>query len=198
MKKLSLIPIIFFFLASTLNAQFKKGNIELSLSGSIGNRYSKTSNSSSGNSYSSSSNDSYFNLFCQPAYYLADNFSIGTEFGLSVGEGAGLSCILNASYTFHNPNALLAPYIVLGYGFGNTLSSSYVGYLYEGSDKYNINILNAGLGLKYLISKSAILKAELNYRSHFWSTEYKSHPYSTTIDYRYTTIAVIIGFSILL
>ena len=64
----------------------------------------------------------------------------------------------------------------------------------------DVNTLNMGAGLKILLSKYAIIKLELNYRSSTWNYEYNyNYAYLVPkIDYTYSNIGLLCGIGIIL
>lgn len=181
-------------------AQFQKGDVELSLSGSLG----KVSSSSSGFG-SNSSSESFLLLSVSPGYYFGRGFSIEPEVGLLAveDEEPGVSLIGNIAYTHRIPESDVALFLCVGYGVSNALSFPVPGGIpFRMSNEFDITVFNVGGGLKYVIKDAVALRLELNYRNHSWMQEYSyygySGPTSYTLERSYSHIGLLVGFSVLL
>lgn len=187
---------------------FKKGNWELNFSASIGNLTSTRSSSSSGmygsSSDSKSSSMFYVQLGVIPAYFLTDGLSIEPEINVLIQSQEGvdskpsLSFLANLSYTFNLPEKKFAPFIRIGYGISNSIQiPAVIGGLGRVSDELEVNILNAGAGFKFLISRNLLIRTELNFRRCSYGSESSGSFYSMSYDYSITSISGIFGFSVL-
>jgi len=198
MKRFILIIGVLFLLSSTCDAQFRKGDIELSFSGSAGSF--KSSSTSFGETRSES--QGYGLLAIAPSFYLVDGFSAELELGFLAKEDLepAFFAVGNLSYTFWRTGAKVAPYLRLGYGLSNGFQHPIAGSaVIRQSDKFDINIFNAGVGIKYLLSPGAALRAEINYKSQNWSRETRRFfggTYKT--DYAYSNVGLLLGISVLL
>jgi hypothetical protein len=198
MKKLSLLALLTLLISLTSFAQFKKGNWELSLSGSFGSNSYKQELQSTYSSYSPSTSNStmYFLINAQPSYYIIDGLALGASINFITIENTDptWSLLGSVSYTYLVPNSNMAPFLRLGYG----VSNGYSGFnmMYALSNSTNMNVLDLGAGLKVLLSKNTFLKIELNYNRQSWSKDYNSTSYSLSTDYTYSNIGVLFGLGI--
>lgn len=190
-------------------AIFHKGCWELNFSASIGNLTTSTSSSSSGTYSSYSSNKStsmfYVQLGVIPAYFVTDGLAIEPEVNVLIQNQEGLkskpaiSLLANLAYSFNLSQKNFAPFIRIGYGISNSLQVPVViGGLARVSDNLDVNIINAGGGLKFLVAQNLLIRTELNYRRFSYSNDSNSIYYSSSYDYTLTSISGIFGISILL
>lgn len=173
---------------------FKEGNWELNFSASLGNLTNTRSSSSSGSygSYSSEKSESmfYVQLGVIPAYFFTDGLSVEPEINVlfqsqeSVESKPALSFLGNLAYSFNLPNKNFAPFIRAGYGISNSIQiPAVIGGLGRVSDKLDVGVLNAGAGIKILVSQKILIRTELNYRRYSYKTEISSIYYSSSTDY---------------
>lgn len=71
------------------------------------------------------------------------------------------------------------------------------------SNEMDVKVTTVGGGVKYLVSPWAALRLEINYKSHNGSREYEtsySYPdrYASKMEYQYSNVGLLVGFSILL
>ena len=101
MKKTIFLIFSVIFISFYSNAQFKKGNVELSFLGSLGSNKTETESGSS----SSSSSRMYFMLNIQPSYYIIDGLALGfgIDFLAIEKEKPTQSILANISYTYRFP-----------------------------------------------------------------------------------------------
>jgi len=176
-------------------AQFEKDCVELSLSGSIG---SLTETGSAG-SISISQSFTYLFLTTALDYYVSDGLSLEPEIGFMAIEKSSpsQSVLLNLSYTSRLPKSMVALFLRGGYGLGNSLTISPYGNIpMQISNKWDVNTLNFGAGLKILFNENVALRTELNYRRQSFTRG--STYYSSSQDYVYSNVGLLLGFSILL
>jgi hypothetical protein len=205
MLKYIFIPLIILFFSSAAltqtKAPFTKGSWEVSLSGSVGSLTSKSEYNSSYYSGESSESRNYFQLAVVPGIFIVDGLSIEPEFNMFFYQKAkpSLSFLGNLSYTFIIPEKNFAPFIRIGYGVSNSLQFPIQnGMLAKMSDKFDISILNAGIGLKFLLTENLAFRTELNYRKFSHSADDSGYGYSYEIKDSFTSISALFGFSILL
>jgi hypothetical protein len=180
-------------MASYSQAQFKKGDIEISFSGSAGSW--KTSETFSGRT--SSDSHSYIFMTCAPGLYIVDGVSIEAEIGLLAFEGMKPAQFLlgNISYTYLLSGSKLAPYARIGYGVSNSVPMPmFNGAPSRTSDGFKVGTLNAGCGVKFLVSKGAAARAEFNYKRSNWTNDLGS---SSSADNTNSNLGLLLGFSIL-
>lgn len=188
---------------------FHKGNWELNFSASIGNLSTTKSSSSSGaySSYSGEKTESmfYVQLGVIPAYFFTDGLSFEPEINLLIQNQEGvdnkpaLSFLGNLSYTFNIPNKKFAPFIRAGYGISNSVQiPAVIGGLGRVSDKLDVGVLNAGAGIKILVSEKILIRTELNYRRYSYGIDSNMSYFSYSYDYTLNSISGVFGLSILL
>jgi hypothetical protein len=218
MKTFIAVMLSVFLISSTLWAQFKHGNVELSLMGSAGSFTKSITESSSGNgsfSGTSSNSDNYFVVAFTCGIYIFDRFSIEPEIGLVAIEHSapGESIIGNLAYTYPVPDSKIALFVRGGYGTSNSFLYPITESLpLRWSDKFDIGILTAGAGIKCLITDRAIFKIEMNYRKQSYTYQnsytdgyynystksYMSYTYTQETDYTYSNIGILLGLSLIL
>ncbi len=184
----------------TLFSQYKRGDIELGMSGS-GGSITSTSSSTNGNvSEENSESKSYAEISIIPGYYFSDGLSIEPELGFYFYEGAAPSIFLlgNLSYTLPSYGTRVASYAKLGYGLANSLMHPInIGGLFKVSNNLDVSVLNFGIGIKFLVTSSVELKTELNYRRYSYSTNFNFNGFSSKTDYKYSSLIVLFGFAVL-
>ncbi len=203
MKSVITLSSVLLLAAAVACAQFKKGDVELSFSGSIGswsNHYSDTY--SGGGSYSSSDSRNYVFLAVSPGYYLADGLSVEPEFSLMAAEESKpiQYLLMNLSYTHLLPNSIVAPYARAGYGVANSVQMAGMTVLpIEASSKFDIGVFNAGAGVKVLLNRFVVLRTEINYKSHAWSdSQDYGYGISHKSESKLSFFGLQLGFSVLL
>ena len=173
MRAVITLTSVLLLTAAVACAQFKKGDVELSFSGSVGSWSDRYSDSySGGTSYSSSDSHNYVFLAVSPGYYLADGLSVEPELSLIAAEESKpiQYLLMDLSYTYLLPNSNVAPYARAGYGVSNSVQMAGMTVLpIEASSKFNIGVFNAGAGVKFLLNRYVVLRTEINYKSHAWS-----------------------------
>jgi opacity protein-like surface antigen len=190
MKKL--LVLILLTVAGSASAQFTKGSWEMGLMGSISNVDIE--------SYDFHQSQTVFNISVSPAYYVIDGLSLEPEiaffFNFDNADNPGYQLLLNAGYTFKSTKSF-SPYIKAGYGFGNILTINFSGTqsVPTGNTKNeeeSLAIVNAGVGIKWLLGGSAAIKTELNYHNQNLSSELLN-----TED-QYRNIGLLLGLSVFL
>jgi hypothetical protein len=188
---------------------FNKGDWELNFSAGIGDltSSSKSSSTSTYGSYTNDNSESWFflQLGIIPAYFITEGLSIEPEINLLIQKEedkesqTASSFLANLSYTFNIPDKNFAPFIRIGYGISNSLQfPTTLGDLMKISEDFDVTILNAGAGLKVLLSPSVIFRTEINYRRHSYNRESSNGGYNFSSENTLSSITGIFGFSILL
>lgn len=205
MRKILLILCLSFFINSIASAQFRKSDVELTFSTSFGAwENSSTSTGGSGNfsyNYTSSDSRNFFSLSIMPGYYFSDGFSFEPEISILTIEKTPPSFFFlgNISYTYRIPESNVAPFGRIGYGVSNAVTYPMTGSTpLKVSKDVNIGVFNAGGGIKALLTSSIALRAEMNYRKFNWTDDFNYSFGSSKVDNKQSTIALNIGFSILL
>ena len=203
MSRLILVVLTIILGITLAPAQFEKGNVELSLSGTGGGL--GTTNTSEMMPPATMSGIYVF-LNTSIGYYFLDGLSIEPQYGLLAEENLppAHSLILNLSYNKRIPNSNIALFVEGGYGISNSISFPLFNGVYKFTfDKWIAHIINAGTGVKYLVKNDIALKVELNYRSESFTYTDPYHNMfpaiptnSTNVTYSY--FGVLFGFSIIL
>jgi opacity protein-like surface antigen len=182
---------------SIQRAPFMQGDWELSMTGTIGKSTRSVSSPSPYGSWGNESSTTYGTLSLTAGYYIIDQLSIEPEINFLAyeGEPPGESVLLNLSYTYPIPHSIVAPFIRGGYGLGN--ATSFLGIpdlAIHSTDNFDIKTLNAGAGVKLIVAQNVALRIEINYRNQTYTLEDISY----SLDYKYSTVELFIGFSVLL
>lgn len=207
MKSLTSIAVILFLCTSLATAQFKQGDWELGLVGSLGslsvtNSYNYNSqyyNYSSSNSVSKSY--TYAVISVSPAYFIANGFSIEPEFGLFALEeqSPGEYIVGNLSYTYLLPDSKIAIFAHAGYGVSNCILFTYNDIPYNrASQNLDVKLINMGAGLKFLVTSSVILKSEINYLIQNYERDFSDSYSSSQTKIDMNHISLLFGFAFLL
>jgi hypothetical protein len=192
--------VLFVFIALSLSsqAQFKKGDVELSGAFTLGNEKSSMEYTK-GNTGSSSNSQSYLFFTFSPAFYITDGFAIEPELGFTAVEKIepGIMLLANISYTklLNESNTALFGHI--GYGLSNASSIPGLNmYNSMGSvdHELKIGVFNVGAGLKFMIAQKVFLKTELNYRNFSFTVDRTSYAYDESV----SIVSVLIGLGIVL
>jgi hypothetical protein len=200
MKYLYILSISFFIVSagfpqSEIKNPFQGGDLELNFLLDAG-MFSK------GGGFANQSHSStYFYFSVLPGFFLTEGLSIEPEINLLAVQDVrpGISIIPNISYTYLIPNERTAIYIKAGYGISNSLA--FLGIPMRYGDM-NIGIFNTGFGIKYLISNSAALRIEINYKRSSYEEESLFYNlngfYTTKSTETLENTKVLFGFSLLL
>jgi hypothetical protein len=206
MKFLTSAAFILCLCAGLTKGQFKQGDWELGLVGSLGSM-SVTSSSSFNSSYysGSSSSDSksygYAIISLSPAFYIADGLSIEPEIGLTaIEEQSPAQFIIgNLSYTYFLHASKTALFARIGYGVSNSWLFTYNERAYnKQSSSLDIKLVNIGAGLKFLVTSSVILKSEINYLMQKYENKYSDSFYTSKEELNMNHVSLLFGFAILL
>jgi len=202
MKSLIAAISLLLIASSTGNAQFKKGDVEFSFSGSAGSwARDHSENYTSGSSNSNSGTRMYGFFALCPGYYLVNGLSAEPEVNLiAISHDTPIEyLLLGVSYTYLRPNSKIAPFIRLGYGVSNSLQMpGMTVYPDRFCDKLGVSVVNVGAGAKFLLTRSILFRTELNYKTHGWSMWDNSGSESHNSNYHYSFIGLLFGFSIII
>jgi Outer membrane protein beta-barrel domain len=205
MKRFLLLLLLSAICSAITSAQFEQGKVEITFNGTAG--YLK--DNLPVNLYGSQS-IGYVMLNTDVGYYLLDGFSIEPQLGLLATENTfpSQSALLNLSYTHRISTSAIALFIRGGYGISNSLSSPVVGFVpIRINTVSNVHLINASGGTKILLSEHVALNIELNYRREAFDDDVPVGlyfinnnivPLTHTVDYRYSYVGMLFGFSILL
>ncbi len=193
MKRAVIISALMLFFAGQSRAQFERGRSEVSFLGSMGSYTYKQSTSGVYSSFSQSVQ--YLSFSTTYGYYVADGFSIEPDVTMTFMKRVepGFQLIANVSYTQRLPNSIMALFGRIGYGLANSEEfPMYPGAVGNVTNGLKVGVFNAGVGTKILVSKCALVRLELNYRSQSWSNV-RYYPGDNTI----SNIGLLTGLSLL-
>lgn len=196
MKSITVSICMLFLTASWSDAQFKKGDLEISFAGGFTGIITSNLSGESGLAAKSSGSDCLAFFSCCPGYYFLDGFSVEPEFAVLAVKGsrpAQLS-LVNLSYTQEISPEKFAAYGLVGYGLSNSIEIVQPTHFLERvANGFDMGVLNAGVGGKVLMTRSAILRFEYNYRMQ----SRRENVFAVRSD-RYVTLSVLFGFSVLI
>ncbi len=170
------------------NTLFTKGTWELGLTGSF----------SSVSTVDDEDARTILSMSISPSYYITDGFFIEPELVFLINslfeeDDSGYQLLLNAGYTFKTTKSF-APYVKAGYGIGNVMTLQYAGTqgtpLGAVDDDELLSIINAGIGMKWLVGGTAMIKTEINYRNQNHTRE------GSPNDENLRNIGLLLGLSI--
>ncbi|MEW6701182.1 MAG: hypothetical protein AB1298_00540 [Bacteroidota bacterium] len=187
------------------NTQLSKGSWEISFIGGFArNTYESTYSYSYPSPYESTSksSSSVIDLAGTVGFFIVNGFSIEPEFRYTLiipengANGKMYSLIGNLSYSYLIPKKSYAVFARIGYGVSNGVPiappNTFILTVLE--EKTN-TILNAGIGIKFLLSEMVALRSELGYTSFSYSKETKNYGV-TGYKRNYSSLKVLFGFSI--
>lgn len=174
--KACLTAALIVLLASAASAQFKKGDFEMMLLGTVGSHTEKTKITYEGSSSLESEYDeshSYAYVSFLPAFYVIDGLAAELELGLRASEGdrPTQTAILHLAYTHPLPRSSVALFARAGYGMSNGFSVPVFYEQVRWSKDFDISIINLGAGAKFMLGRTALLRAEINYRMQSYTEE---------------------------
>jgi hypothetical protein len=183
-------------ICSSSIAQFKRGDVELSMNASLGSRSMKIS----GHGYEDKESYNFMYLGVSPGMFVTQGLSIEPEIAFMAIEKQLPTWYFlgNVSYTYAGEGAKMAPFVRAGIGVANgipVLPGTMA--VFRTSDKLDVQVLNVGAGVKYQVAGAAHLRAEANYKHYSWSRVLYSGS-STSSDYSYGDFGILVGFSVLL
>lgn len=179
------------------SAAFKKGNLELGAMFTVG---SYKYENSQGN-YTSSRSSNFLFLNSTVDYYLIDGLSVQPEYDLIAFEDATPQSSLfgNVSYTYLLPESKIGLYARGGVGVGTGVPTpNLVAGLANISMDWDVLLLQAGIGSKFMVGNSAFVKLELNYRygSKDYSQTYGTTTYSGSTNNSFITLFCGLGINL--
>jgi len=197
MKRLFVILFSLLTICVT-NAQFRKDNFEVGLSGSFGGL-----NATNVNIYAqdySTYNFTFLSAFV--GYYLFDGWSIEPEFGIFAVENntPAQYAIANISYTKMRKDSPFAFFGKIGFGVSNSLILTYNNEksTIQNPDNFDTRIISLGMGIKYLVDNNIALRGEFNYK--FQNRSLIAGPVNGTMfsyDSKYETFSIAFGAALL-
>jgi opacity protein-like surface antigen len=195
--------VVFFFatalLSATSHAQPKAGAFELGTSVDMGFTSSSYEMSGSFSASGDSESEGFLALAIRPGYYVATGLSIEPEFLWTAveGERPGFSLAGNLSYTFPIENSPVLPFLLAGYGRGNTIPTLGIAMLAR-TDGWDVSLLNAGAGIKVFASSAVAVRMEYRYRRYSTEETYGGGFTSGTMTFTRQFHAFLIGLSLFL
>lgn len=198
MKKFCVIIIVFIALSIQTNAQFRKDNFEIGITGSLGSL-----NASNVNLYSQNYSTYNFTFLSGFAgYYIFDGFSVEPEFGIFAVENTTPAQFIigNISYTKLRKNSPFAFFGKIGVGLSNSIILTYIDKpLIVNPDNFDTKIISLGMGVKYVADPQIVLRGEFNYK--FQSRSVTAGPINNVmynLDAKYETFSIVFGAAFLL
>ena len=202
--KNAVLLVVLFALAVPANAQFKKGDFELTLLGDLGSVSWESTLSYSffeGRTSTDDGTTKYAYLALTPGYYIIDGLSVELELGLMAIEKMkpAQHVIGNVSYTHTFDESIFAPFARIGYGVSNSIYLPMLRIPGRESDKLDIGILNMGLGLKIRLGDVAVFRSEINYKKQAFvrEDEYPENEHRKE-EISYNTYSLLLGFGVIL
>lgn len=199
MKKKGLSMVLVTLFLGTVLGQ-KKGDVELSVAGTLSSVKMTRG--------SSSSDTKYALLSVSPGFYILDGLSVEPEIGWMAHQDDFPSWLFlgNVSYTYPGVDQQhrFAPFISVGYGVSNSYQVLTPQVLVRTSTKLDVGVFNVVGGVKVGVVEGAFLRAEVFYRQYNWTGnssyyDYVSRSYLTqSIDYKVSNLGMSMGVSVIL
>jgi opacity protein-like surface antigen len=178
---------------------FHQGSWELNFTGSLGSINTSSDYSSPYYSNTESKDYTYFQIGIIPGYYLTQGLAFQPEINIFALEKSPPAFMLlaNVAYTFTIEKSMFYPFGYVGYGVSNAfqIPVNNIGISRMTND-LEIGVLNLGAGVKTKLTKSVLLRTEINYRKYSYSPD-EDMP-GATYSMSLSSIALVFGFSILL
>lgn len=194
MKKSIISLVLFFALSTTLFSQIEKGTKELSLSGTFG---SFSESVKSPNYSRDEESTSYIMLAFRPGFFITKSIELEPEIFLTAMENTepSFSFSGNISYNFDIKESNITPFILAGYGIGNSISILN-SLFYRASEDLDVTNLNLGAGMKIFVSSQIAVKLEYRYQRFNYDRDYQSFFNQTYItEYKINSHRLLVGFS---
>jgi opacity protein-like surface antigen len=197
---LSLITISLFLMSSFAYAQCEKGNVELSLIGTAG---SLQENEEYESRKQNGDSQKYLMAFFRSGYFLTDNISIEPELSWTAMDETkpALNICGNITYNLPNPNSVIIPFVLAGYGVGNGIPINHTIFGRSTKDM-DIKLLNIGAGAKFKLGKKAALRVEYRFQKFSFESSYREYYYDqyydTKVKYTLNFNNIFFGFSVFL
>ena len=195
MKKLAVLFLLFLNFNSF--AQMNGKNKELSFSGSFGALKSSYEHKSPNYSYSSEGDlNFYFLSNIRFGYFLNDHFEVEPEFQFLILERVDpfYSVNANIAYNIHVDSSNIKPFILIGYGLGNTLPLyGSLFYLDSFEREMSVRQFNFGFGLKIFVSNNLAIRTEYRFQQYKYKRDYSN--LNAISDYTYSLHNILFGLS---
>lgn len=186
-------------LASTTNAQYRQGDGEIMLLGTVGSVTSTSELTFADPSIAGSTSSSerlYMYLAATPAYYLVNGLSAELELGVRALKGArpAQSAVLHLSYTQSRRRSIVAWFLRGGYGLANGLAVPVYDNISRLTDGFDVGIVSLGAGLKIRPGGRGLIRVEANYRIQMYETGNEFY----TMDHTVSSLALLLGVGFVL
>lgn len=175
-------------------SQINKGNWELSLSGDMG--FTSSSTESTYGAYHEEydgTSEGYFLVALRVGYFVVDGLEIEPEF-IETAVEKETPCFdlgSNVLYNFKIANSSISPFVLAGYGVGNSIPFSNA-LFYNATGSLDIGHWNLGAGVKFFINKNIGIRVE--YRHQQYSYDQNEYNVSTSYKLYYNKLLVGISF----
>ncbi len=186
-------------IAATTQAQYKRGDGELMLLGTVGSVTSTTELTFTDPSVAGSESSSerlYMYLAATPAYYLINGLSAELELGVRALKGVrpAQSAVLHLSYTQSRRRSIVAWFVRGGYGVANGLAVPVYDNISRLTDGFDVGVVSLGAGLKIRPAGRGLIRIEANYRLQMYETKGESY----TMDHSIGSLALLLGVGFVL
>ncbi len=146
----------------------------------------------------------YVTLVLRPGFFLTNSLEFEPEILMTSIEKTEPSFSLsgNLSYNFILPESNVRPFILAGYGIGNSVPifNTLIG---KTTDKLDVTNLNFGAGMKIFFSNAVAVRVEYRYQIYNYDDEFQQYNYpdgytSSKIEYSINSHKILFGFSLFL
>lgn len=190
--------VLIILLANISNAQINERRVEIS--GSL--TFGSFSTSYKSNTFSTEADGRvYLNTSLKIGYFLVKGFEIEPEIYTYFAEKNKPSFLFNGNLAYNHriEETNFYPFILIGYGVGNSLPLiTTINAYMRTSNEFNVGCLNAGTGIKYFISKNVGIRVEYRYQKYSDKNEESNGNYTYENEYQIKLHSFLFGLSVLL
>jgi hypothetical protein len=185
--------IIIFSSYSFLYSQEKKTSFELSVSGNFGSF--KQTVKAGGRESEIESRD-FGSLSFRFGYFIISGLEIEPEiFWTAIEKELPVFYFVgNLAYNFIIPGYNVSPFVLVGYGVGNSTPLLQRVLLFRESDEMDVKLLNFGGGIKFFVTDNVALRIEYRYQRYSREEEV----FRTTREWTQSFHNFFLGFSVFL
>jgi hypothetical protein len=194
MRQFLIFSIMSFILSALAQAQYRQGDGELMLLGTVGSVTTTTELTFSDPSVAGSTSSSerlYLYLAATPAYFLINGLSAELELGLRTLKGVqpAQSAVLHLSWTQSRRRSIVAWFVRGGYGVANGLAVPVYDNISRLTDGFDVGVVSLGAGLKIRPAGRGLIRIEANYRIQMYETVGETY----TMDHTISSLALLLG-----
>ncbi|MCZ7557703.1 MAG: hypothetical protein M5R41_14995 [Bacteroidia bacterium] len=199
MRQFLILSLMCFFFSTLGHAQYRQGDGELILLGTVGSVTTTTELTFADPSVPGSTSSSerlYLYVAATPAYYLINGLSAELELGLRTLKGVrpAQSAVLHLSYTQSRRRSIVAWFLRGGYGVANGLAVPVYDNISRLTDGFDVGIISLGAGLKIRPAGRGLIRIEANYRIQMYETGDALY----TMDHTVSSLALLLGVGFVL